>query len=152
VQSVASATDEMACSIDEVSQRVHQSEKIAREAVDQAENTNAQVMELSNAASRIGNVIKLITDIAGKTNLLALNETSEAARAGDAGKGFAVVAQEVKALAAQTAKATEEIDCQITGMQSATRESVRAIHEIGRAIGKISEIASSIAATVEEQG
>jgi methyl-accepting chemotaxis protein len=152
VQSVASATDEIACSIHEVGRRVHESDKIAREAVGQAENTNAQVMELSNAAGRIGSVIKLITDIAEKTNLLALNATIEAARAGDAGKGFAVVAQEVKALAAQTAKATGEIDRQISGMQAATRESVRAIQEIGRTIGRISEISSNIAATVEEQG
>lgn len=152
VQSVASATDEMACSIHEVSRRVHESDKIAREAVSQAEDTNAQIMELSNAAGRIGNVIKLITDIAEKTNLLALNATIEAARAGGAGKGFAVVAQEVKALAAQTAKATDEIDRQITGMQTATQESVRAIQEIGRTIGKISEISSNIAATVEQQG
>jgi methyl-accepting chemotaxis protein len=130
VRSVAAVTEEMASSIEEVSGRVHESNAIASEAVKQAENTNAQVLELSNAAGRIGNIVKLITDIAARTNLLALNATIEAARAGNAGKGFAVVAQEVKALAAQTAKATYEIDAQISGMQTVTEESVKAIKGI----------------------
>jgi methyl-accepting chemotaxis protein len=151
-RSVASATEEMASSIQDVSRRVHESNKIASEAVKQAQNTNDQVMELSNAASHIGNVVKLITGIAEQTNLLALNATIEAARAGDAGKGFAVVAQEVKALAAQTAKATKEIDSQIGAMQTATQVSIRAIRGISDTISMISEISSSIAAAVEEQG
>ena len=152
VRSVAAATEQMACTIQDVGRRIHESDQIAREAVRQADTTNTQVMELSNAAGRIGNVIKLITDIAERTNLLALNATIEAARAGDAGKGFAVVAQEVKALAAQTAKATDEIGGQINGMQTATQESVRAIREIGRTIARISEISTNVAVTVEEQG
>jgi methyl-accepting chemotaxis protein len=107
---------------------------------------------LSQAASRIGDVVELINSIASQTNLLALNATIEAARAGDAGRGFAVVAAEVKALAQQTAKATEEIHQQIIGVQAATQESVGAIREIGDTIGKLSEISSTIAAAVEEQG
>ena len=109
-------------------------------------------MELSGAASRIGDVVKLITAIAEQTNLLALNATIEAARAGEAGRGFAVVAQEVKALAAQTAKATDEIGTQIGAMQTATQDSVAAIKEIGGTIGRIASIATTIAAAVEEQG
>jgi methyl-accepting chemotaxis protein len=108
--------------------------------------------DLSSAAHRIGDVVKLINSVAEQTNLLALNATIEAARAGEAGRGFAVVAQEVKALAAQTAKATGEIRSQITGMQVATEESVVAIKEIGGTIARISEIAETIAAAVEEQG
>ena len=122
------------------------------EAVKQAEKTDARITELSHAASRIGDVVKLITAIAEQTNLLALNATIEAARAGEAGRGFAVVAQEVKALAAQTAKATDEIGTQISSMQAATQESVGAIKEIGGTIGRISEIAGAITAAVEEQG
>src|SRR5262249_16939582 len=114
--------------------------------------TDARITELSQAANRIGDVVKLITAIAEQTNLLALNATIEAARAGEAGKGFAVVAQEVKALAAQTAKATDEIGNKIGGRQAATQESVAAIKEIGTTIARISEIASTIAAAVEEQG
>jgi len=152
VRSVAAATEEMASSIQEVSRRVHESNAIASEAVKQVENTNTQVLELSNAAGRIGNVVKLITDIAAQTNLLALNATIEAARAGAAGKGFAVVAQEVKALAAQTAKATYEIDAQISGMQAITENSVRAIKGVSDTINWISQISSSIATAMEEQG
>jgi methyl-accepting chemotaxis protein len=142
----------MSSSVDEIAKRVHESSAIATEAVRQAEKTDARITELSNAASRIGDVVKLITAIAEQTNLLALNATIEAARAGDAGRGFAVVAQEVKALAAQTAKATDEIGTQIASMQAATQDSVGAIKEIGGTIGRISEIAGAIAAAVQEQG
>jgi methyl-accepting chemotaxis protein len=152
VQSVATAAEEMTCSVDEISRQVHESTKIATAAVGQAQHTDSRIAELSQAAGRIGDVVKLITAIAEQTNLLALNATIEAARAGEAGKGFAVVAQEVKALASQTAKATGEIGSQIAGMQAATNDSVAAIKEIGGTIGRISEIASTIAAAVEEQG
>jgi methyl-accepting chemotaxis protein len=152
VQSVASATEEMTSSVHEISRQVHESSRIASEAVKQAQKTDARIGELSQAASRIGDVVKLITAIAEQTNLLALNATIEAARAGEAGKGFAVVAQEVKALAAQTAKATDEIGTQIAGMQTATEDSVAAIEEIGSTITRISEIAATISAAVEEQG
>ncbi len=152
VQSVASATEEMSGSVNEIARQVQESSRIAAEAVKQAERTDGQINELSGAASRIGDVVKLITAIAEQTNLLALNATIEAARAGEAGKGFAVVASEVKQLAAQTARATDEIGTQIAGMQTATQQSVAAIKEIGGTIGRISEIASTIAAAVEEQG
>jgi methyl-accepting chemotaxis protein len=152
VQSVASATEEMSVSVNEIGRRVLDSNQIATEAVDQAQKTDARITKLSLAANRIGDVTKLITTIAEQTNLLALNATIEAARAGEAGRGFAVVAQEVKALAAQTAKATSEISTQIAEMQSATQESVLAIKEISGTIGRVSEISSTIAAAVEEQG
>jgi methyl-accepting chemotaxis protein len=152
VQSVASATEEMTSSVNEISRQVQESSRIAGDAVRQAQQTDQRINQLSQAAGRIGDVVKLITAIAEQTNLLALNATIEAARAGDAGRGFAVVASEVKQLASQTAKATEEISTQIAGMQSATQESVAAIKEIGGTIGRISEIASTIAAAVEEQG
>jgi methyl-accepting chemotaxis protein len=152
VQSVASATEEMSSSVNEISRQVQESARIAHEAVDQARKTNDSVSALSQAANRIGDVVELINTIAGQTNLLALNATIEAARAGEAGRGFAVVASEVKALAEQTAKATGEISQQISGIQSATQESVGAIKEIGQTIGKMSEIASTIASAVEEQG
>ena len=152
VQSVASATEEMASSINEIGRQVADSNRIANEAVEQAGKTDARIAELSLAASRIGDVTQLITTIAAQTNLLALNATIEAARAGDAGRGFAVVAQEVKALASQTAKATSEISTQIAGMQSATQDSVVAIKEIYGTIGQVSEIASAIAAAIEQQG
>jgi methyl-accepting chemotaxis protein len=152
VRSVASATEEMASSINEIGRQVHESARIAGNAVDQARTTNDRVSELSKAASRIGDVVELINTIAGQTNLLALNATIEAARAGDAGRGFAVVASEVKALAEQTAKATGEIGQQISGIQAATNESVGAIREISGTIERLAEISSSIAAAVEEQG
>jgi methyl-accepting chemotaxis protein len=152
VQTVAAASKELASSVSEVARKVQESSRIAGEAVEQAERTDSRIAELSQAASRIGDVVKLITSVAEQTNLLALNATIEAARAGDAGKGFAVVAHEVKALASQTAKATEEISAQITNMQTATADSVMAIKDIGATIGRISEIAGAIAASVDEQG
>jgi methyl-accepting chemotaxis protein len=152
VQSVASATEELTSSVNEISRQVQESARMASEAVDQARKTNDRVGELSKAAARIGDVVELINTIAGQTNLLALNATIEAARAGEAGRGFAVVASEVKALAEQTAKATGEIGQQITGIQAATQESVNAIKEISGTIERLSEISSTIAAAVEEQG
>jgi methyl-accepting chemotaxis protein len=152
VQSVATATEEMSSSVNEISRQVQESARIAGEAVEQARGTTARVFELSRAATRIGDVVELISSIAGQTNLLALNATIEAARAGEAGRGFAVVASEVKALAEQTAKATGEIGQQISGIQAATEESVGAIKEISGTIERLSEISSTIAAAVEEQG
>ena len=152
VQSVASATEEMSSSVSEIARQVQESSQIAVEAVRQAGKTDVRINELSQAAGRIGDVVNLISAVAQQTNLLALNATIEAARAGEAGKGFAVVAQEVKALAAQTAKATEEISSHIVGMQTATKDSVSAIKDISGTINRISEIASVIAAAVEEQG
>jgi methyl-accepting chemotaxis protein len=151
VQSVAHATHELTSSVSEISRHVQESSRIATDAVRQADKTDARIAELSKAATRIGNVVKLITDIAEQTNLLALNATIEAARAGAAGKGFAVVAAEVKTLATQTAKATDEIGAQIAEMQAATQESVTAIKEIGGIISRISEIAMVIATAVEQQ-
>jgi methyl-accepting chemotaxis protein len=152
VQSVASATGEVGASIEEIGRQVQQSTKIAAEAVKQAEQTDARIAELSRSASRIGDVVTLITTIAGQTNLLALNATIEAARAGEAGRGFAVVAAEVKMLATQTAKATESIKTQIAEMQNTTKDSVAAIKEISGTIGRISEIAATITAAVDAQG
>ena len=152
VQSVASATEELSSSVNEISRQVQDSARMASEAVGQARNTTDRVSELSKAAARIGDVVELINTIAGQTNLLALNATIEAARAGEAGRGFAVVASEVKALAEQTAKATGEIGQQISGIQAATQDSVTAIREISGTIEKLSEISSTIAAAVEEQG
>jgi methyl-accepting chemotaxis protein len=152
VRSVASATEKMASSVNEISRQVQDSSRIAHEAVDQAQKTNDRFGQLSLAANRIGDVVELINNIAGQTNLLALNATIEAARAGESGRGFAVVASEVKALAEQTAKATGEISQQIAGMQAATQESVGAIKQIGSTISQISEIASTIASAVNEQG
>jgi methyl-accepting chemotaxis protein len=152
VQSVASATEELTSSVNEISRQVQASARTANEAVNQARKTNDRVSELSRAATRIGDVVELINTIAGQTNLLALNATIEAARAGEAGRGFAVVASEVKALAEQTAKATGEIGQQISGIQSATQESVATIKEISGTIESLSEISSTIAAAVEQQG
>jgi methyl-accepting chemotaxis protein len=151
VRSAAVASDELSSSISEITRRVQESNGIAAEAVKQAAATDQRINELSEAGARIGDVVKLITSIAEQTNLLALNATIEAARAGDAGRGFAVVAQEVKSLAGQTAKATEEIGSQIANMQLATEESVSAIKGIAQTIERISDIATSISAAVEQQ-
>ncbi len=152
VQSVATATEEMASTIGEIGRQVESSTQIAREAVRQAEQTDQRIHTLSQAATKIGDVVNLITTIAEQTNLLALNATIEAARAGEAGRGFAVVASEVKALAAQTAKATSEISEQIAEIQTATGNSVAAMKEISATIGNISQITATIAAAIEEQG
>jgi methyl-accepting chemotaxis protein len=151
VRSAATASDELSKSISEIARRVQESNGITAEAVKQAAATDQRITELSEAGTRIGDVVKLITSIAEQTNLLALNATIEAARAGDAGRGFAVVAQEVKSLASQTAKATEEISSHIANMQLATGESVGAIKAIGQTIERISGIANSIAAAVDQQ-
>ena len=151
VQSVAAATEELSASVIEIGRQVQASSRIAAAAVSQAEATDARIAKLSRAAQEIGDVVKLITAIAEQTNLLALNATIEAARAGEAGRGFAVVASEVKSLASQTAKATDEISSHIAGMQEATQESVSAIKEIGDTIGQISKIAGNIAAAIEQQ-
>jgi methyl-accepting chemotaxis protein len=152
VQAVASATEELSSSVSEIARQVQESARIANEAVAQAGRTNQRVGALSKAAARIGDVVELISTIAGQTNLLALNATIEAARAGDAGRGFAVVASEVKALAEQTAKATGEIAQQVSSIQAATEESVGSIREISGTIERLSEISSTVAAAVEEQG
>jgi methyl-accepting chemotaxis protein len=152
VRSAATASNELSQSIVEISRRVQDSNGVAADAVKQADATDQRMAELTAAGDRIGDVVKLITSIAEQTNLLALNATIEAARAGDAGRGFAVVAQEVKNLAGQTAKATDEISAHIVNMQRATGESVDAIKAIGQTIERISEITTSISSAVEEQG
>jgi methyl-accepting chemotaxis protein len=152
VRSAAAASNELSQSIVEISRRVQESNGVTADAVKQADATDERMTELSAAGDRIGDVVKLITSIAEQTNLLALNATIEAARAGDAGRGFAVVAQEVKNLAGQTAKATEEISAHIVNMQRATGESVSAIKAIGQTIERISGITTSISSAVEQQG
>jgi methyl-accepting chemotaxis protein len=152
VQTVAAATNELSASIREISRQAGESATVARSAVKEANVVNERVNGLAIAAQKIGEVVNLINDIASQTNLLALNATIEAARAGDAGKGFAVVANEVKSLANQTAKATDEIASQINGVQQATRDAVEEIRSITTTIDRISEISSAISSAVEEQG
>ncbi len=152
IQTVASATEELSASISEISGQVTESTRIVSEAVTQANDTNAKVKGLAEAAQKIGEVVNLINDIASQTNLLALNATIEAARAGEAGKGFAVVASEVKQLATQTARATDEIGTQIRSIQDATDQSASAIGTITQTIGRVNEISTTIASAVEEQG
>ncbi|WP_114395012.1 PAS domain-containing methyl-accepting chemotaxis protein [Oleisolibacter albus] len=151
VQTVASAAEELSASIAEIGTQAGRSVGIAREAVERTNRVGTTVDGLAQAARTIGDVLKLISNIASQTNLLALNATIEAARAGEAGKGFAVVASEVKALANQTAKATDEISAQIAGIQEATRETVTAIQGIGDTIHTIDQISATIAAAVQQQ-
>jgi methyl-accepting chemotaxis protein len=152
VETVAAASEELYASIAEISRQVSEAAKIAGHAVEEAKASDTTVKGLAEMAQRIGEVVQLISDIASQTNLLALNATIEAARAGEAGKGFAVVASEVKSLAAQTARATEDISAQIAAIQAATGNAVDAINAVGGIIGQVSEISTSIASAVEEQG
>ncbi|HEY2246287.1 MAG TPA: methyl-accepting chemotaxis protein, partial [Bradyrhizobium sp.] len=152
VGTVASATEELSASINSIAQQVTRSAVIAAKAADEARRTNTVVESLASGTQKIGEVVTLIQSIASQTNLLALNATIEAARAGEHGKGFAVVASEVKALANQTAKATEEISAQVQGIQNATNEAVNAIQAIGGTIAEIDGISNEIAAAVEQQG
>ncbi len=151
LSTVATAAEQLTSSINEISQQVASATTISQEATHKVDNTNTTVRGLAETANKIGEVVKFITDIAEQTNLLALNATIEAARAGEAGKGFAVVAGEVKELASQTAKATEEISTQIGAIQQATRQSVTAIQDITEVIAKISETSTAISAAIEEQ-
>ena len=152
VQAVAAAAEELAASVAEITRQVAESARSAQEAATAARASDGTVTSLSEAAARIGDVVRLISDIAGQTNLLALNATIEAARAGEAGKGFAVVAGEVKSLAAQTAQATEEIAAQINAMRGATDNAVGAVRGIAGAVSRMEEVTSAIAAAVEQQG
>ncbi len=152
VQTVATASEELAASIAEIGRQVAQAERIAGNAVAQAKASDASVQGLAEAAQRIGEVVQLINDIASQTNLLALNATIEAARAGEAGKGFVVVASEVKSLAVQTGKATEDITAQVAAIQSATKGAVDSIRGIGVTIAEVNQISTAIASAVEEQG
>jgi methyl-accepting chemotaxis protein len=152
VQTVAAATEELSASIREISGQIGESSRIVGQAVQQADNTNSRVKGLAEAAQKIGDVVRIISEIANQTNLLALNATIEAARAGEAGKGFAVVAQEVKTLATQTGKATDEITGQVKSIQEATSGSAQAIQEIAGTINRVNEVSSAIASAVEEQG
>jgi len=151
VHSIAAAAEELSASISEIGRKVGESATVAGAAVHEAESTRATMHALANAAQKIGDVLKLIQAVAAQTNLLALNATIEAARAGEAGKGFAVVAGEVKALASQTATATEEISNQIRAIQNTTRDAVAAIERIGATISKVSDISTAVASAVEQQ-
>lgn len=151
VESVAASTSQLTAAISEISSRVHEASSMTSQAVEQAESTDQTIRALGESSQQIGEVIKVITSIAQQTNLLALNATIEAARAGEAGKGFAVVANEVKELARQTARATEEISVKIASIQGATEGSAKAIASIASSIHKIDDIATTIAGAVEEQ-
>ena len=151
VQTVAGATEELSVSTSEIGRQMAQSARVAHEAVAEAGRTSNTVRGLSEAAHRIGEVVKLISDIASQTNLLALNATIEAARAGEAGRGFAVVASEVKSLANQTAKATDDIAAQVRAIQDATRDAVNAIGEISATVAKSNSISAAIATAIEKQ-
>jgi methyl-accepting chemotaxis protein len=151
LNSVAVAAEQMAASISEISRQVTHVTTAVGKAVDRAAETDKKVAGLSDTADRIGDVVRLITDIAGQTNLLALNATIEAARAGEAGKGFAVVASEVKTLATQTARATDQIGAQIVAIRTSTGEAVDAVRDVGLAIGQVASVATAIAAAVEQQ-
>ncbi|HUH85309.1 MAG TPA: methyl-accepting chemotaxis protein [Stellaceae bacterium] len=152
VQTVATAAEQLSASVGEITRQVNHAATIAQRAVGETQKTDRMIRSLADAATKIGEVVQLINDIASQTNLLALNATIEAARAGEAGKGFAVVASEVKALATQTGKATEEIAAQISAIQSETNAAVAAIKGIGSTITEINEVSSSIASAIEEQG
>jgi methyl-accepting chemotaxis protein len=151
LNSVAVAAEQMAASINEISRQVTHVTTAVHHAVERASETDTKVASMATTADRIGDVVRLITDIAGQTNLLALNATIEAARAGEAGKGFAVVASEVKALATQTARATEQIGIQIVAIRAATDEAVVSVRDVGLAIGQVESVAAAIAAAVEQQ-
>jgi methyl-accepting chemotaxis protein len=151
LNSVAVAAEQMAASIHEISRQVAHVTTAVAKAVDRASETDKKVAGLSDTADRIGDVVRLITDIAGQTNLLALNATIEAARAGEAGKGFAVVASEVKTLATQTARATDQIGAQIVAIRTSTNEAVEAVRDVSLAIGDVASVATAIAAAVEQQ-
>ena len=151
MQSVAAAVDELTASISEINRQVVSSSEISRQSVDKSHEMSGEIAGLATASQQIGEVVSLISDIAAQTNLLALNATIEAARAGEAGRGFAIVAQEVKNLSAQTANATEQISCQIDGLQAATSRAVKANDEISSTIERVSEISTSIASAVEQQ-
>jgi methyl-accepting chemotaxis protein len=150
-QAAAGAADELSASIGEISRQLTTAIAVTQKAADDGQRSDETVNGLSEATNKIGEVVSLINNVAGQTNLLALNATIEAARAGEAGKGFAVVASEVKSLAAQTARATEEIRAQIGAIQGATNEAVGAIHAVSQTVTEVSQISSSIAAAVEEQ-
>jgi methyl-accepting chemotaxis protein len=152
VQTVASAAEELAASISEIARQVEQSTKVSQAAVSEASRASSVIGGLADSAQRIGQVVQLINNIASQTNLLALNATIEAARAGEAGKGFAVVAGEVKTLANQTGKATEDIAKQVAAIQSATQQAVEAVNEVSRVISELNQISATIASAVEEQG